>query len=242
MKRTLVDVDYGSSDEEAEPTPAPEQKKRFGHASKKLYGTIVRLVDRIRDVVPEMHSLVANVNPPLEGLAPLHISLSRPIYLRAHHREDFRIGVQSAARAQNQFPLSFASISSFINDDRTRIFISVEVGAGHTQLKQLTDSLTPSIKKLHQEPYYSTPRFHFSVAWALLKVEQPPSNQDEGEALDEGEETGQSTTFPSISDIPESLLNDLNKEFGREIREGGNFMAEAIELKIGKVISTFKLK
>lgn len=216
---------------------------RLGHASKKLYETINRLVDRVRDMVPEMHSLVTNsIDPPSNGLAPLHISLSRPIYLRAHHREDFRTGVQSAARTQDQFALSLASISSFVNDDKTRIFISVEVGAGHAQLKQLTDALTPSIKRLHQEPYYSTPRFHFSVAWALLKEgEQQTAKQTSGEALDEGEGTDQ-PIFPSVFDIPESLIDDLNKEFGREIREGGNFMAEAVELKIGKAISTFKLR
>ncbi|KAG9027305.1 poly(U)-specific 3'-to-5' RNA exonuclease [Tulasnella sp. UAMH 9824] len=190
-----------------------------------------------------MHSLVTNSADSLSnGLNPLHVSLSRPIYLRAHHRDEFRIGVQSAARKQHQFVLSFAGISSFVNDDRTRIFISVEVGAGHAQLTQLTDSLTPSIKRLHQEPYYSTPRFHFSVAWALLKEgEQQIAEQTSGEALDEGEGTNQ-PIFPSIFDIPESLLGDLNKEFGREIRESGNFMAEAVELKIGKAISTFTLR
>ncbi|KAG8949780.1 poly(U)-specific 3'-to-5' RNA exonuclease [Tulasnella sp. 424] len=291
MKRTLVDADYGSSGEEAEATPEPEQKKRkqlpalsseltlsapaddpskhqgrirsrpfvdgqfaahvyvpikLGHASRRLHKTIIRLVDHIRDLVPEMHSLVPDTRNGTKagpnGSPSLHISLSRPIYLRAHHRDDFRVGVQSAARTQNRFTLSFARISSFVNDENTRIFVSVEVGAGHTELKQLTDSLTPFIKGLHQEPYYSTPRFHFSVAWALLKTgEQGTAGTTKEEALDE-EEGLDDATFPSISDIPESLIDDLNKEFGHEIQECGSFTAETIELKIGKGVSAFKLQ
>ncbi|KAG8991699.1 poly(U)-specific 3'-to-5' RNA exonuclease [Tulasnella sp. 427] len=263
MNRMLVDAGYGSSEEERELTPPPEppQKRRkqlpslsseliisapvddpskhqgrartqpyvdgqfaahvyipikLGHASQRLRGTIVRLVKQLQVLVPEMHSFLTETDAEENILQSLHISLSRPIYLRAHQRDGLRLCVQSASRTQS----------------------NIEVGAGHAQLKHLTDRLTPFIKSLHQEPYYSAPRFHFSVAWALLRPQSLPESI--GEAVDEGEDMAR-PPFPAISDLPPTLLEDLNSAFGREIRESGSLMAEVIQMRIGKVVSTFKL-
>ncbi|KAG8993028.1 poly(U)-specific 3'-to-5' RNA exonuclease [Tulasnella sp. 427] len=212
---------------------------KLGHASQRLRGTIIRLVKHLQVLVPEMHSFLTETDAEENILQSLHISLSRPIYLRAHQRDSLRLCVQSASRTQSKFALSFARISSFANDERTRVFISVEVGAGHAQLKHLTDCLTPFIKTLHQEPYYSAPRFHFSVAWALLRPGQSLP-ETIGETVDEGQDMAR-PTFPAIPDLPPTLLEDLNSEFGHEIRESGSLMAEVIQMRIGKVVSTFKL-
>ena len=86
----------------------------------------------------------------------LHISLTRPTYLRAHQREEFRGVVRSLARTRrrwayhppvvgsapyldhrSRFSASFATISELTNDERTRTFLTLEIGAGHDEVRLL---------------------------------------------------------------------------------------------------------
>ncbi|KZT09095.1 uncharacterized protein LAESUDRAFT_801703 [Laetiporus sulphureus 93-53] len=103
-----------------------------------------------------------------DGGLELHISLTRPTYLRAHQREDLKRAVKAIAQCNQTFNASFASFSELINDERTRTFLTAEIGAGHQELKALSDALVPTLLAIKQQEFYSKPRFHISIAWALL--------------------------------------------------------------------------
>ena len=95
-----------------------------------------------------------------KGERELHVSLSRPTYLRAHQREELKRAVKTLAEAHapyvsiylisaptplnvycnyycHRFKASFAAFSELTNDERTRTFLTLEVGAGHSEVSFL---------------------------------------------------------------------------------------------------------
>jgi U6 snRNA phosphodiesterase len=93
-------------------------------------------------------------------------------------------------RAWPRFKASFATFSELTNDEETRTFLTLEIGAGHNevtfsnvkfgahfiivdlsfQLRALSEALTPTLHSFRQKEFYTDPRFHASIAWALLDV------------------------------------------------------------------------
>ncbi|KAK0193387.1 U6 snRNA phosphodiesterase Usb1 [Armillaria mellea] len=158
----------------------------------------------------------------------LHVSLSRPIYLRAYQRESLKRAVKSLALTQPRFTLSFSTFAELINDERTRSFLTIEVGAGHRQLSQLSNTLAPTLQAFRQKDYYAEPRFHASIAWALR--DDTPSDSE--------------TQFPTIPGIPSQLIDKLNQEYqSRLSAKSMNFFdADTICVKIGKEVFSWRLK
>lgn len=89
----------------------------------------------------------------------LHISLSRPTYLRTHQREDLKKAVKSLSRRfppyvifygklyprghntlLRRFTVSFAAFSELTNDEKTRTFLAMEIGAGHHEVRMPNSS------------------------------------------------------------------------------------------------------
>lgn len=117
------------------------------------------------------------------------------------------------------------------------------------------------LRSLRQKEFYEDPRFHASIAWALLDSAKPPP-QREGElvqtrphsALQGKTDTPQNDivalpapraeTFPSIPCFPLSLVPELTATFARElVRTGvGTFEAEEVHVRIGKEVSRWKLQ
>jgi len=110
------------------------------------------------------------------------------------------------------------SLTEFIkleNDDRSRVFLAVQVGAGHEQLGTLTDALAPALRAIRQSEFYPEPKFHVSIGWALLE-----------RAVGD---------FATITELPRDVIEDLNRDFASQLRRP--FVhAEAGEVcaKIGK--------
>jgi U6 snRNA phosphodiesterase len=93
-----------------------------------------------------------------KGERELHVSLSRPTYLRAHQRDELKRAVKTLAKNhppyvfihsffshqfrstcvgnifRHRFKSSFATFSELTNDERTRTFLTLEIGAGHHEV------------------------------------------------------------------------------------------------------------
>ena len=65
----------------------------------------------------------------------LHISLSRPTFLWTHQREEFKNTVRRVAASHHGWALSLAEFIKLENDDRSRTFLAIQVGAGHEQVR-----------------------------------------------------------------------------------------------------------
>ncbi len=187
-----------------------------------LYTLLSEVIDTARCDVPTLHGFWV-----AEKEAELHVSLSRPIFLRAHQREDLKCAVKGLANKTApcvpsvdclciaekliRFTISFAALAALTNDEQTRTFLAVEVGAGHGELVRLSDGLKPLLRRLRQKEYYDAPRYHGSIAWAL--------------------------------DAVHLATKSLNERYQAALAAKANaFEAERVEVKIGKNVFAWRFK
>ncbi|KIY68141.1 hypothetical protein CYLTODRAFT_421902 [Cylindrobasidium torrendii FP15055 ss-10] len=151
----------------------------------------------------------------------LHISVSRPIFIRAHQREDLKNAVKGLAKECKPFDVSFSGFAELTNDERTRVFLAVEVGAGHNSLARLATGLRPVLQQLRQKEYYDAPRFHASFGWALLLGAS-------------GAET--------IDGLPFDLVSILAAQFQQKlVAKQHTFEVDSVSVKIGKETTKWPL-
>ncbi|THU99131.1 hypothetical protein K435DRAFT_752217 [Dendrothele bispora CBS 962.96] len=214
-----------------------------------LYTLIQKAFERARETVPTLRDIWdlrfsnESQKDELRKTLELHVSLSRPIFLRAHQREEFKQAIRLLARNISPFKISFATFSVLENDEKTRTFLALDVGAGHHELKALVDGMTPTLRALRQNEYYSDPKFHASIAWALLdkSSESLEATKTTQEAI--FTKSG-ATQFPTIPCIPERLITQLNEEFTVDLRSKsvGVLDIHDVNVKVGKEVSTFRLR
>ena len=101
------------------------------------------------------------------------------------------------------------------------------------QLHALSRALTPALESLHQDAFYSEPRFHTSIAWALLRSQAADPEKTHDATLD--------SEFPAIPAFPDSLIPTLFKEFKDSILTASIFDVTDLSVKIGKEVFTFPL-
>ncbi|KAH8978461.1 hypothetical protein EDB92DRAFT_1909607 [Lactarius akahatsu] len=181
----------------------------------------------------------------------LHISLTRPFFLRAHQKEEMKRAVRNAAKAHPPFTASFAAFSDLTNDEHTRTFLCMEVGAGHGELRALSDTLTPTLLSFHQKEYYEQPRFHASFAWVLL--ERSPQPTTPSETLEPpiplppspslGDRPSEDTSlFPTVPRLPETTIPMLNAGLGSQLKgSAGVFEVGEVRIRIGKDVFSWEL-
>ncbi|CAE6464380.1 unnamed protein product [Rhizoctonia solani] len=188
------------------------------------------------------HSLLEHVSGTAGEQTPAHtpkfrshLSLSRPVPLRAHQRDGFRKEVRKAALERTQFLASFAQLTTLTNEDQSRTFLCVEIGAGHNEFQALSQSLSAHLVSLRQLPYYPQPRFHISIAWILTHGSSfgAPVQCDQGftSPVEGGGGTLEQTSEPNIysSTSIASLVEKLQTKFSSQLLELGKFDVQGVE-------------
>ncbi|KAE8232439.1 hypothetical protein CF326_g2523 [Tilletia indica] len=150
----------------------------------------------------------------------LHISLTRPILVRPHEREDFRKLVQGAVEDRQSFQIHFARLTTLTNDDSSRIFFVLEVGTGWEELHNLTTTLNkPLHSAFRARSYYTEARYHASIASIPLP---PHSHQSRRKAA-------------------ETTAARLDNTHAREISRCPAFTADTVGIRVGTQVSTVTL-
>ncbi|KAJ7505566.1 hypothetical protein B0H11DRAFT_429103 [Mycena galericulata] len=227
-----------------------------------LFKLLCKIIASTKNMVPTLHDFWSSPNEHIEP--ELHISLSRPVYLRSHQREDMKRAVKALAEKTAPFTASFAQMSELVNDESTRIFLALEIGAGHHELKTITSMLTPTLRAIRQQEYYAAPRFHASIGWALLRGRASPP-QGSTSADNTTPEAGQvpiysgsinsesrtsslvslvpSKEYPTITGFPPALVPDLNERYGPALTATAvkSFDVGEICIKIGKEVFRWRL-
>lgn len=75
-----------------------------------LYSLLYEAVKHAEQLVPIIHPIAVTKDPGVaatEAETDLHISLTRPIYLRAHQREEFKIALKRVAKVHARSDLMF---------------------------------------------------------------------------------------------------------------------------------------
>lgn len=130
-----------------------------------------------------------------------------------------------------------------------------------SQLRKLSDDLTPTLRSIRQKEYYAYPRFHASFAWALLDNASAsiPLNTSKASALSLGidgtlsnppcESSSHVTSsdspdsFSTIPALPDNLVASLNAEFGKALLTMvGHFEVEELKVRIGKDVFGWRLQ
>ncbi|KAL8171253.1 hypothetical protein V2J09_023057 [Rumex salicifolius] len=138
-----------------------------------------QFLKRISSQVPDLH--VVDVDIPLKTLCndiekleqvvlgrEFHISLGRTVPIRVHQIDTVVSMLRQRLQSYKQYWIDFDKWRVFVNDDRTRSFISMEVVGGG--LPEITKQIhaVDVVYRLHNLPeFYKDPRPHISLAWAL---------------------------------------------------------------------------
>ncbi|KAI8646160.1 U6 snRNA phosphodiesterase Usb1 [Parasitella parasitica] len=118
------------------------------------------------DLSVEVQKLLPHLKQ-AELLPEHHISLSRPVYLRRYQVSPFKADIKASLRNSSRFDLSFAQIAHLTNDEKTRSFLTLEIGHGYNQLFECMTCIDKVMKNYHKPTFYDPPRFHASIAWSL---------------------------------------------------------------------------
>ena len=125
----------------------------------------------------------------------------------------------------------------------------------HFQLRSLVGALAPALRAIRQQEYYDNPRFHASIAWALISRPQDglesisSDNTHTYPAQSEYISPSTSTVkdsaeeFPTISGLPPELITSLIERYSARLSSPyiGNFDVEKVVVKIGKETTSWRL-
>ncbi|XP_026384871.1 U6 snRNA phosphodiesterase-like [Papaver somniferum] len=137
---------------------------------------------RIAKVVPELHvvdvdiplSILCKDNQKFEQVAlgrEVHISLGRTVPIRVHQIDSILAMLRQKFSPSKQYWIDFTKWEVFVNDERIRSFLAMEVVAGG--LAEITRQIQSvnEIYRFHNLPeFYKDPRPHISLAWASGNV------------------------------------------------------------------------
>lgn len=129
-------------------------------------------------------SELSSTDPGAPSILPphLHISVTRPILIRAQEREELfqkvkdtlmELTMSSESQPKriqgpsrrSTIPISFSRFSLLPSDTTHRVFLVLEIGKGHDDLLRISSALNESLRKNFRAPEYwlrSEVRFHAS--------------------------------------------------------------------------------
>lgn len=115
----------------------------------------------------------------------------------------------------------------------------------------MCDALTPTLKAIRQKEFYTDPRFHSSIAWALLEAnsERSSPNADSRDGSTHlqctmiSSESEINLSYPTIPHLPKDLVPELNARFSERLSAAktGVYEVETITVRIGKEPYTWSL-
>ncbi|KAF8826803.1 hypothetical protein HHX47_DHR5000751 [Lentinula edodes] len=214
-----------------------------------MYNLVLDALKTAKNLEPALHDFPRVDENKSEKYFNLHVSLSRPIFLRTHQRDDLKREPWILARDIEKY--------AFIYHPNARSLIL-------PKLKLLSDGLLPFLANLRQKEYYADPRFHASIAWALLQgttscppqmkvaIAEPDNHASMAENLSSPLLSGMLPTqvapsvnaFGPILHLPASLTTILNEQYASPLSSQSCSAFDIHELcvKIGKDVFSWRLK
>ncbi|KAH6582420.1 hypothetical protein BASA61_001395 [Batrachochytrium salamandrivorans] len=84
----------------------------------------------------------------------LHVSLCRTVYLKVFQIDRFMSLLEQHLRLQSSFAISFVGASVYVNDEKTRSFVGLDIGHGHQELEDLVRCVDLALVAFHQPTFY----------------------------------------------------------------------------------------
>lgn len=96
-----------------------------------------------------------------------HISLTRVLVLRHHWISGFIDSVREIVAGTTVFPITMQGLSVYLNDDKTRTFVAIEVKSGRNYLDHAVNQLDKCLSEYGLPKFYEDRSFHMSLLWGL---------------------------------------------------------------------------
>ncbi|XP_014668377.1 PREDICTED: U6 snRNA phosphodiesterase-like [Priapulus caudatus] len=96
-----------------------------------------------------------------------HISVSRTVVLAHHCIEPFTDSIKTQLEFVKSFIITFEGVELYTNDEKTRSFLGLKVGFGHSDLCNIIAHTDAVMQDFHLTKFYLQPSFHMSVGWCV---------------------------------------------------------------------------
>ncbi|XP_023549871.1 U6 snRNA phosphodiesterase [Cucurbita pepo subsp. pepo] len=139
---------------------------------------VALFLKKLSKLVPALH--LVDIDIPLDILCKddhkleqalareFHISLSRTVPIRVHQIDSIVTMLRQKLQSQRRYWIDFSKWETFVNDDLSRTFLSMEIIAGGLMEIRKHIQVVNEVYKLHNLPeFYKEGRPHISLAWAL---------------------------------------------------------------------------
>ncbi|KAM0043056.1 putative cyclic phosphodiesterase, U6 snRNA phosphodiesterase Usb1 [Helianthus debilis subsp. tardiflorus] len=159
-----------------------ERKKELIQFLKKATSLVQGL--HVVDIDVPLHMLLKDEEKMVQAALgrEFHISLGRTVPIRVHQIDSVVAMLRQKLQFQKRYLIDFNKWEVFVNDDKTRTFLSIENTTGG--LAEITKQIQAvnEVYKLHNLPeFYKDPRPHISIAWAVGDISQSLKRVVEGE-------------------------------------------------------------
>lgn len=131
------------------------------------------VITQLQGLVAEIQPVVENkdgqvrggLNSTLAEAAQYHLSLSRTVPIKFYQIQPLVSDLRSRLKGISSFEVSLAGLEVFLNDDRSRTFVAVNVSEGVAEVRQIIARVDKVAKAQGLPTYYKDPKPHVSFAW-----------------------------------------------------------------------------
>ncbi|KAJ3287852.1 poly(U)-specific 3'-to-5' RNA exonuclease [Borealophlyctis nickersoniae] len=124
----------------------------FAHVSfelpLELDDIVARIIYRAREKVPNLIPLDQSKKD------AYHISLSRTVFLKVFQIDRFTELLGKKMEGKSRFNVCFTKITRYMNEERTRSFLSLDVGAGKEHLVPCVKDVDEVMTQFRQKPFF----------------------------------------------------------------------------------------
>ncbi|XP_038875354.1 U6 snRNA phosphodiesterase isoform X1 [Benincasa hispida] len=139
---------------------------------------VALFLKKVSSLVPALH--LVDIDVPLDVLCKddhkleqalareFHVSLSRTVPIRVHQIDSIVTMLRQKLQSQRRYWIDFSKWETFVNDDLSRTFLSMEIITGGLMEIRKQIQIVNEVYKLHNLPeFYKEARPHISLAWAI---------------------------------------------------------------------------
>ncbi|KAJ8343871.1 hypothetical protein SKAU_G00312000 [Synaphobranchus kaupii] len=123
--------------------------------------------DGFLDLVGEMMQVVSARGLSLTWAEEFHVSLSQTVILRHHWIQPFVLSLRTGLASSPRMVCLAEKMKVYINEEKTRTFLGVEITTGHAQLLEVMRAVDRTMEEFSLSTFYKNPSFHISLAWSV---------------------------------------------------------------------------
>ncbi|XP_073420429.1 U6 snRNA phosphodiesterase 1 isoform X3 [Dendrobates tinctorius] len=122
------------------------------------------------ELLEELKSAARKHGVTLSTMKELHVSLSHTVVLRHHWIQPLVQTLRHNLCSTPRFLCVADMLKVYVNKEKSRTFLGLEVARGRQQLLEATSEVDKSLQEFHLEPFHQNPSFHVSLAWSVGDV------------------------------------------------------------------------